>query len=746
MSRNNLLITHCLSSKSIALSANTQSNILGAEWTTPSQVSIAEIDYCPKGLLVNLLYENSVVHSYTTQGYSDSRHTCAVCSVDAACSALNYTGAIDAVSIDATNAHYEIAVTCSISGGVYSEWALDLELALESVCDGDNDTQIFYTLDGTDPLHSETSVLYSSSFMIGGSSLTASGANLVVLKAAAKNSVTGDISDLMQQVYLFDRAISLSASTAHGYHVDRLPIELIASEYNGLQAKIYYTINGDDVIDAYGQLTDSAILYESAIEPPSHYFILKAIAMLVSDGKVYYSSLLKSTYRYEEVLAALEATPAGGVYPEANISITLSVSDPEAEIRYTLDGSSPLNDSALYYENAISLSTDAPFENFRLRAIALGDRYISNAIDTIYTLYDYDRDSDGDGISDGDEGGPITDTDGDGVSDMLDSDSDGDGVPDYVEGPESFQDANTQPDFWRSITGIPDSGVLINGMQYEIRILCYGSTGYLDIKSSHAAPVFSETSVIITPGVEKVIYMLIPEVMESKCSPLWDNSDAVITFTLSHIKAGKVISEDITRRYELKPYTDEIIYSGNLITWEKNSDASFYIVYRKQGDGGANSESCNEYKRIAKILHDKYHDRVDTQQFLDREGSLLAMYRVSAIIKGSESAWSNALHASDCGLDTCDLIGNVSFLTGKALPDIRVSARIEKAPYLQKNTIVDAFESFVYTDAYGQFVLRLPKGSTCVLKIDQANFRKKIVVPFKDVIDLSELLKLNSGV
>ena len=44
------------------------------------------------------------------------------------------------------------------------------------------------------------------------------------------------------------------------------------------------------------------------------------------------------------------------------------------------------------------------------------------------------KDSDGDGISDVDEGAPNTDTDGDGTPDYLDDDSDNDGIPDAIEG------------------------------------------------------------------------------------------------------------------------------------------------------------------------------------------------------------------------------------------------------------------------------------------------------------------------
>lgn len=47
-------------------------------------------------------------------------------------------------------------------------------------------------------------------------------------------------------------------------------------------------------------------------------------------------------------------------------------------------------------------------------------------------------DSDGDGISNEDEGLGLVDTDGDGLSDMVEGDSDGDGIPDLIEGTDDF--------------------------------------------------------------------------------------------------------------------------------------------------------------------------------------------------------------------------------------------------------------------------------------------------------------------
>ncbi len=56
------------------------------------------------------------------------------------------------------------------------------------------------------------------------------------------------------------------------------------------------------------------------------------------------------------------------------------------------------------------------------------------------------KDSDGDGIPDGNEGNGFTDTDGDGVPDSVDADSDGDGIPDAVEKANAPANGDTDGD------------------------------------------------------------------------------------------------------------------------------------------------------------------------------------------------------------------------------------------------------------------------------------------------------------
>ncbi len=736
----NIIIKHCLSQESVGLDLNAEISTLNLSWAVSSQISIAEINYCPSNTVLNFYFENALVYSYVTQGLVDSLSTFPLCS------GLNpdnssYTGPVDKIEIDKSLITFPIDLMAFPAGNTYTAWELELEFAHNS----NSLTQIYYTLDGSDPMTSSTRILYDDSNrpLVGGESMVN---NMALVKAIAINNALGQASALKNNLYIFSRPITLAASVPHGYHVDKTPIALLSTDFEGHTPQIYYTLDGSDVLYFNGQLTDSAILYTAPITPPSNLFTLKAIAIYTTPIDEAYSNYLSSSYRYEEAILNLEAFPAGGVFPEQNLSISLAANDAMAVIKYTTDGSSPLSDNAVLYTGAINLVTSLDLENFRLRAVALTGHLISQPLDTVYTLYNYNSDADGDSISNGIEGGPGQDSDSDGIPDMLDADSDNDTVPDYVEGiadtnannTPAFQDGSETIPFWYTISGMPESGNLINGFQYEIKILCYGSTGYLDITTLSKALIFSERTMVLEPGVEKIIYMLVPEIMENKCSPLWDFSEFEVNFAISHIENGEILIENVTRNYTLAPFTDSVKYTGNLISWTKSEGASFYVIYRKQsGD--------SEYVRIAKIMHDTYHTKVATQQHLDRTGELLALYRVSAIMDNVESPWSNALHASDCGFITCDVIGNLAYITGTPMPDMRVAVRIEKAPFMQRNTLADAYDWYAYTDAYGQFVLKLPKGSTCIIKIDQANIRKKVVIPMQDVIDFNDLIDMNQG-
>lgn len=615
----------------------------------------------------------------------------------------------------------------------FNNWAIPIELMYIG-----NPADIYYTLDGSDPkVSGET---YTGPISISGGKANH---NIFYLRAVAIDSITGSESSI-SQVIILTRPIILTASVSHGYHVDKMPIELSTN----VPAEIYYTINGDNVFDSNGLPSISAILYTDPIMPPSNEFVLKASASNNAGlPNEEYSNAISNYYRYEDDILFLDASPEAGVFPETDLAVTLSTNIPGSEIRYTLDGSSPLGEHALIYTQPIALSTELDSQVLRLRAIAISDQLISQPIDSEYILYDYHGDADGDGISNGLEGGPLQDTDGDGTPDMHDFDSDSDGIPDFVEGAidanangvPAFQDASEKIPFWYRVTGIPENGTIINGLQYEIKVECYGGTGFFSIESGSKALIFSQTHVSIEPGESKTIYMLVPEVMENKCSPLWSYDAFDVRFIMRHLVGSDLVEEVITKNYTTAAYTDAVPYSGNLITWEKHPDASYYCIYRKDPDG------CN-FSRIKKLLHDSYHANVSTQQYLDRDGELLSQYRVSAIIDGKETAWSNVLHAADCGLDLCTVTGHLSHIYGDAIKNSRITVRIDKPYALKRNILLNSYEWHVYSDEHGQFNLSLPKDCVCIIKIDQADFRVKVHVPNLDFIDLDALLRLNRGV
>jgi len=624
-------------------------------------------------------------------------------------------------------------LTSNIPGGSYKEWGLAIELNYAGPA-----ADISYTLDGSSPAGS-TAIAYTSPINISAGN---EAFNIFLIKARAVEQISGLITDF-QAAYILERPIALTASVEHGYHVDKTPIELTASAPG---AEIYYTVDGSDVFGPNGILTNGAALYTAPIMPPSNEFYLRAAA--VSDyllPTAEYSNLINNYYRYEDDILFLDASPAGGVFPQVSLDVTLATNN-DAEIKFTLDGTSPLNDSALTYQSPINLSTTLDSQTFRLRAIAISDRLISQPIDASYTLYNYNSDADKDEIPNGLEGGPETDTDSDGQPDMLDIDSDNDGMPDYLEGTvdadanniPAFQDPTEQLLFWYSITGLPEDGALINGKQYEIKVLCYGGVGHLEIISEHPALIFSEANTDIQPGEEKIIHMYVPEVMENKCSPLWHLGAFPVRFIMSHLEGGVTVSEETLRNYSTIAYTSEIPYRGNLVVWEKVNNASSYNIYRKNiGE--------TDFERIDFRLHDSYHTHQNTQQYLDRTGEVLSQYRISAVISGVETKLSNIMHASNCVLDYCTVSGHLSNINNKPMPEIRVTARLDKPVFMRSNTLANAYELHTYTDAFGQFNLDLPKGSVCILKIEQAGLREKLEIPMMDFIDLEDLIRLNKG-
>ncbi len=738
----NILIQNCSSGDVRGIDLSSATN-LALNWSGNSgQISISEINYCPPGAVLTFRHLGADVYVYVTQGLVDSTAAYPACVSGNNPDNTSYLGPVDEIVIDTSAVTYPISISNDTASGTYSEW--ELEIALTHT--GNSATKIYYTLDGSDPLISNTALLYDDSDrpLLGGENLKG---NIVFVKAIAVNDIAGQASALTSYLYVFNRPMMLNASVSHGYHVDRTPIALSVNYSDGPTPVIYYTLDGADPLYFNGQPGFGVLEYTGPITPPSNEFMLKAVAVQQTLLRTHYSNFIANFYKYEEDVLTLEATPAGGVFPQTQLAINLATNDVNAVIKYTLDGSSPLIPSARTYNDAFNISTQLDSQDFRLRAVAMTERLISEPIDITYTLYDYTGDADKDEISNLDEGGPGRDTDGDGVADMFDADSDNDGVPDYVEGTAdangnnipAFQDASETIPFWYSISGIPENGVLVNGLQYEIRVICYGSEGYLDIHTENKALVFSETSVVLTPGEEKIIYMLVPEVMENKCSPLWSGEPFDVRFTVSHTdpSTGLEASEMFLREYSFAPSTEAVPYAGNLITWTKLASAKFYGVYRKNpGD--------SDYTRVIKLLHDSYHSYSETQQYLDREGETLSLYRVTAITNKGESDMSNALHAADSELDTCAVIGHLSDIAGSSMHAIRVSARVEKAPAMQKNILLNAYEIHAYTDIKGQFVLALPKGSTCIIKLEQAGLRKKVVVPYAESIDFDALLSLNS--
>ena len=735
----NLLIRNCVSNETVELDFSTDANVAVSWGSSVGQISVAEVNYCPPGAVVTFRHNGVDVYTYVSQGLADSKAAFPMCDINPNPDGSSYSGPVDTLAIDVSAVTYPINLSSNLDGVNQIDWIVPMSFTH----DGDINTKVYFTTDGSDPVTSTSRYMYNGSPVSLGGKNTPNN-NIIFVKAVAINPANGQASRITDNLVMFARPIKLEASIEHGYHVDKNPIELLDTALVSIDRNVYYTVDGSDVLDFNGFPTAEAIEYAGPITPPSNQFVLKAVA--VSTGlDTIYSNYLENYYRYEEDLLVLEANPAGGIFPETTKLVYLSANEIEAQIRYTLNGSSPLGEMAMIYEgDPIELSTELDKEDFHLRAVAVTDRLISEPIDINFTLYKYDGDADRDEISNEIEGGPATDTDSDGQADMFDVDSDNDGMPDYIEGASdsdgdsipAFQDADETIPFWYEIEGLPESGDIINGLQYEIKVSCYGSPGHVVINTDNKALVFSTTDITIPAGETRIIHMLVPEVMENKCSFKWDGEPFDLTLSISHEENGETITEEFERTYEIKHETDLVAYKGNLVTWDKSNSAISYSIYRK-------NPAQDSFERIANILHDSYHT-FGEQQYLDRDGEILSEYRVSAVLPEGEGNWSNVLHASDCGFPVCSVIGHLADASGSPMANIRVTGRIVTAAVMLGNTYLDKYEKVVYTDVHGQFVLDLPKGSVCMIKLEQSGVRQKVAIPMKDSIDLHDLLRLNS--
>lgn len=147
------------------------------------------------------------------------------------------------------------------------------------------------------------------------------------------------------------------------------PVEVSLSFEDSESATIYYTLDGTDP-------TDESTEYSKpfTIQPSINPVTVKAIA-IEDDGTA--SDI--ATAKYDFALSLPVITPEGGVMSEESVSVTIAPAEgEEANIYYTLDGSTPTTESTVYTA-PISIS-----ESTVVNAIAYNDPLTSEVASQLY--------------------------------------------------------------------------------------------------------------------------------------------------------------------------------------------------------------------------------------------------------------------------------------------------------------------------------------------------------------------------
>lgn len=244
----------------------------------------------------------------------------------------------------------------------YSAWTVPVELVHK------DDLPIYYTLDGSTP--TVNSLEYRRPLTIGGENI-GEHTCMVCLRYS-------DLSDEgCVEVFTFSRPESIWASHLPGCY----PLDEEIALYASGECVIFYTLDGSCPLDSLGQATQTAVRYTEPIQMGD--FTLTAVAVNYRKGK--FSKLLSYVYFEEEPLLEIAASHLEKIYKEP-IAVRLTSSDPEAMIRYTLDGASPLSYLAPTYDSPIILGNCE--SSVELRAVAVTPEGTSEELHLNYTFKD----------------------------------------------------------------------------------------------------------------------------------------------------------------------------------------------------------------------------------------------------------------------------------------------------------------------------------------------------------------------
>lgn len=213
------------------------------------------------------------------------------------------------------------------------------------------DAVIYYTTDGSEPTYE--SPVYSAPISVPEHST-------LLLKAIARIPGYYVSESLTASYEVTGAAATPVASHASGTLDYGAQVSLSCATGG---AMILYTLDGSDPLDGGFNYVNPIPVYESVT--------LKARAFRTN-----YNPSGLAVYNYQVMETAVPVSSHESGHYLIGTQISLSCATPEAEIRYTTDGSLPNQSSALY-ENPLSLE-----ENFTLKAMAFRTSYAPSGIAT----------------------------------------------------------------------------------------------------------------------------------------------------------------------------------------------------------------------------------------------------------------------------------------------------------------------------------------------------------------------------
>ena len=242
------------------------------------------------------------------------------------------------------------------------DYTSDLAVTITAATAG---STIHYTTDGTEP--STESPVYDTPIEVAGD-----GAEMTIRAVAvADGFLESEVSEGRYRV-AYEQAATPTFDPEPGTFTTVQSVSITSSNE---EAVIFYTTDGTDP-------DESSTEYSEAIDISGYGTSLTIKAKAYADGMAA-SEIVDGTFVIADQAAQPTANPAGGTFSE-DTEVELSSSTPDAQIHYTLDGSTPTS-SSTQYSGPISVSGDGTV--FTIKAISVAEGFADSAVtEEVYTI------------------------------------------------------------------------------------------------------------------------------------------------------------------------------------------------------------------------------------------------------------------------------------------------------------------------------------------------------------------------